>query len=98
MINYNFTAVLWLNQGDSAWHFVTLPQSVSEEIKSLYSTLSKGWGSLRVEVTVMNKVWKTSIFFDSKLNRYLLPIKSEIRNALKIKVEDEIEIVLHVQI
>jgi len=32
-INFTFIGKCWLWQGKGAWHFITLPQDKSEEIK-----------------------------------------------------------------
>lgn len=74
-----FEAKLWLYPGEGAWYFVTLPQNISQEIKSISGLPRRGFGSFRVQVKTGKTTWKTSIFPDNKSNSYLLPIKKEIR-------------------
>ena len=42
-------------------------------------TIKRGWGSVRVKVTLGKTKWDTSIFPDKKSGTYLLPIKAEVR-------------------
>ena len=46
----------------------------------------KGFGSIRVEVTVGSSTWRTSIFPDSKLSQFVLPIKKDIRKKEQVAV------------
>lgn len=81
---YKIVAKVWLYPGVAAWHFVTIPQDISEDIKNLYGDRARGWGSLPVAVTVGSTTWKTSIFPDKKEGAYILPLKKEIRNKENI--------------
>ncbi len=80
----------------AGWHFVTLPKKISREIKTRFSPLKKGWGSIRVEMTLGKTLWKTSIFPDSKLGSYVLPLKSGIRKKEHVLAEDTIELELKI--
>ena len=81
-----------------AWHFLWVPKKQSARIKEVFGGMKRGFGSLRVIVTVGKMKWKTSIFPDSKTGTYLLPLKSEVRKKEKIKQGDtvsfQIEILL----
>jgi hypothetical protein len=79
MSDYFFKAAIWLYQGKAAWHFVTLPKSISQEIRVLSFDKKAAWGSVRVNVTIGPTSWKTSIFPDTKAGAYLLPIKADVR-------------------
>lgn len=94
--NYSFRAKVWLYPGMAGWHFVTLPKKISREIKTRFSPLKKGWGSIRVEMTLGKTLWKTSIFPDSKLGSYVLPLKSGIRKKEHVLAEDTIELELKI--
>lgn len=86
---YLFRAKVWLYQGQAAWHFVTLPKKVAAHIKSHHAWQrrgKKGWGSLRVTVTVGRHSWKTSIFPDRKLGSYVLPLKETARVLGRLQV------------
>ncbi|HZN73526.1 MAG TPA: DUF1905 domain-containing protein [Micromonosporaceae bacterium] len=78
-----FEAELWIwdaRRADS-WTFVSLPADASEEIRELAGGTRRGFGSLRVRVTVGGSTWTTSIFPDSARGTYVLPIKRRVREA-----------------
>lgn len=84
----NFTAEVWMYHGKSAWFFVTLPKDESEQIKFFNNHKRRGWGSVRVKVTIGETSWSTSIFPDSKAGAYLLPVKAEVRKKERIAAGD----------
>jgi Domain of unknown function (DUF1905) len=66
-LSFSFSDKCWLWQSGAAtpWHFVTLPQDKSEEIKffneNMHGGISKkprGWGAVRVQVTIKADVRK----------------------------------------
>jgi hypothetical protein len=79
--SYQFDTTLWVAQGNGAWHFVSLPEQVSDDILEQVGTPGRGFGSVRVGVTVGDSRWDTSIFPDSKRGTYVLPIKKAVRTA-----------------
>lgn len=87
---YSFTAVIWLYPGMAAWHFVSVPKELSEELTDRYAHQKRGWGSLKVEVTLGETSWKTSIFPDKKTSTYLLPLKKDIRTKVRVKAGDTV--------
>jgi len=92
MSDYSFKAKLWIYQGKAAWHFVTLPKALSQEIRVLCFDKKAAWGSVRVRVTIGSNSWNTSIFPDTKAGTYLLPIKVDVRKKEKIAADDIVEI------
>ncbi|BFU43116.1 DUF1905 domain-containing protein [Krasilnikovia sp. MM14-A1004] len=85
-----FDAELWIwdaRRGDS-WTFVSLPVEDSEEIRDLSAGPRRGFGSVRVRVTVGGSTWRTSIFPDSGRGCYVLPIKRAVRTAEALDVGD----------
>ena len=95
---YKLKAKVWLYPGETAaWHFVTLPKKEGQEIKERYKAVSKGWGSLPVEVTVGATTWKTSIFPDKTSGSYLLPLKAAVRKREEIEESDTISFTLKVR-
>lgn len=82
---YEVKGKVWLYPGESAnWHFFTIPKKESSELKEAYKGLTKGWGSLPVEVTIGRTTWKTSIFPDSKSGTFILPIKAMVRKKEEV--------------
>jgi hypothetical protein len=78
---YDFVAELWRWTGEAAWHFVTLPHEVTDDIDETREGSRAGFGSRRVEVTVGSTTWRTSVFPDKNAASYLLPMKHAVRTA-----------------
>ncbi|PHS29174.1 MAG: hypothetical protein COA85_01405 [Robiginitomaculum sp.] len=95
-LHFEFSAALWLYPGKAAWHFVTVPKAISEEIKFFTSANKTAWGSVRVSVCIGQSQWNTSLFPDKRSGCYFLPIKAEIRKKEKISPHDEVSIRLDV--
>lgn len=95
---YKIDATVWLYQGMAGWHFVTLPEDVSEDIKRQFGDLKRGWGSLPVKVTVGKTTWKTSIFPDKETKGYLLPLKANVRKKEKIVADKKITLVMEIKV
>jgi hypothetical protein len=85
-MEYHFEAPLWLWDGNAAWHFVTLPFEVTDEIDERAADTKRGFGSVRVEVSVGRTTWRTSIFPDTKRQSFLLPVKRTVRVAEELEV------------
>ena len=78
---FEFTAGLWRYTGQAAWFFVTLPHEVADDIDEMTADSRRGFGSVRVEVTVGSTTWNTSIFPDTKSESFVLPVKKAVRLA-----------------
>ncbi|MBK9476763.1 MAG: DUF1905 domain-containing protein [Tetrasphaera sp.] len=81
MTAYDFSAPVWLWRGDSAWHFLTVPSALSDEIDELTTGRTGGFGSVRVEVTIGATTWRTSLFPSREVGAYVLPVKKAVRQA-----------------
>ena len=100
-INFTFIGKCWLWQGKGTWHFITLPQDKSEEIKFFSDNhfgKRRGWGSVRVLANVGGTAWETSIFPSGSLGAYILPIKAEVRKKQKIAAGNDVQVLLQVSI
>jgi hypothetical protein len=95
-IPFEFEATPWKAGGNSGWHFVSLPIALSQEIRHLFQKEEEGWGRLPVLACINDHEWDTAIWFDTKNNRYLLPLKSEIRKKKNIQVGDTLFIQLKI--
>lgn len=89
------TSLVWIWKGEAAgrWHFVTVPDEQSAEIKAHAFGSPRGFGSVRVEAAIGDVTWHTSVF---PLNSggYLLPIKAEVRRRADIGAGDEVTVEL----
>ena len=80
---FEFRAELWLHTGEAAWHFVTLPTDVADDIDEIDERAAagvRGFGSVPVRVTVGATTWDTSIFPDTKAGSFVLPVKKAVRS------------------
>lgn len=94
---YTFKDKLWLYPTQkAAWHFVSVPKDISEDILFHFSHVQKGWGSYKVSVQIGETIWKTSIFPDRKSGTFLLPIKKSVRDAEKIQKSDSVSVAITV--
>jgi hypothetical protein len=87
---FEFRAPLWRNPSADGWHFVSLPPEISAEISEITAGARRGFGSVRVAVTVGAGSWRTSLFPDSKTGTYLLPVKKTVRVAEHLEAGDEV--------
>ena len=87
-VKVTFEAELWIWEARPAetWTFVSLPVDASADIRDLAGGQRRGFGSVRVRVTVGGSVWKTSIFPDGSRDAYVLPIKRSVRTAEGLEV------------
>jgi hypothetical protein len=100
-LSFSFSAKCWLwQEGKGSWHFITLPEDKSEEIKFFSENNSKrrGWGAVRVQATIGDTTWETSIFPYSKTNAYILPVKADVRKKEKILVDNVVKVKLKIGI
>ena len=79
--SWEFVTPLWKWDGNAAWHFVTLPFDVTDEIDEITSGRTNGFGSVRVKVTIGRTSWATSVFPDKGRESFILPVKAQVRKA-----------------
>ena len=91
---YEFDAELWRWQARKAdaWVFVSLPTDVADEVLEVAAGATRGFGSVRVEVTLGSTVWRTSIFPDDGAKTYVLPLKKTVRRAEQCDVGDTVRL------
>ncbi len=95
-MEFNFESELWEYNGQGAWHFISLPKDTFAVINDVAGDAKRGFGSVRVEVTIGNSTWNTSIFPDSKRGTVVLPVKKAVRTAEKIEAGDTASLTLRV--
>ncbi|MBN8718367.1 MAG: DUF1905 domain-containing protein [Sediminibacterium magnilacihabitans] len=93
-IKYEFTTKPWQYTGSNSWHFVSLPKKLSKEIRNALKAEEEGWGRLRAIAKIGNSEWKTAIWFDTKMNTYLLPLKAEIRKKEILEIGKDVKTLL----
>ncbi len=95
-LDFEFTAALWEWKG--SWVFVTLPVEMSADIKHFTRHTARGFRSVRVNVTLGETKWSTSLFPDKESGAYFLPIKKAIRKAETLDIGDSINVAISVAI
>ena len=95
-IKYEFSSKMWKYPSPGGWFFVSLPKSISKEIRTHFKWQEEGWGRLKIKAQIGNYKWDTAIWFDTKLKTYLLPIKAEIRSKIKLETNKDIELTIWV--
>ena len=88
------TAPLWLWTGEKgSWHFLTVPEALSGEIRAHCFMKMRGFKSAQVEATIGAVTWRTSVF-PMKDGGYVLPVKADVRRKAEIAAGDEVTVVL----
>jgi hypothetical protein len=83
---------MWLYPGESAWHFITLPVDIADEIREESAGFRKGFGSVKVTADISGRQWQTSIFPDAGSGSYLLPVKKAVRTAAGITAGENVDV------
>lgn len=91
-IKYEFTAKVWKYNSTGAWYFVSLSSDLSKEIRESLKWQEEAWGRLKVSAMTGKTQWETAIWYDTKLQCYLLPLKAEIRKKENIENDKIISI------
>jgi Domain of unknown function (DUF1905) len=102
---YTITTPLWIWTSDKApasWHFLTIEGEAAEAIhalaliRRLESGRRKGWGSMKVTVTIGETSWDTSIFPAKDVGGWMLPVKAAVRKAERLLAGDAVEVTVAV--
>ena len=81
-----FEGKIWLWRGPSPFHFITVPQEQSEQLRAVSASITYGWGVLPVRVIIGATTWSTSLF--PKNGGYIVPVKAAVRKAEGLEVDD----------
>jgi hypothetical protein len=71
---HRFNAKLFTAGGKGAWTFVSLPEKINPPVTG-------SWGMTPVIANVDGKIWKTTIWRDSKRKKIFLPVPKKIRGS-----------------
>lgn len=91
-MEFTFSGAVWIYSGEGAWYFVTMPLDLADEIQARTAGIRRGFGSVRVNATIGESRWSTSLFRESKSGSYILPLKKEIRTKEKLDDGDQISV------
>ena len=92
---YSFQGELFIwSGGQASWYFIRMPQELAEDLKEQMEGLTNGFGSIRVEATIEEAVFRTSLFPESATRCYVLPVKKQVRRAAEIEEGDIVDVSL----
>lgn len=77
---------LWYWRGPAPYHFVTVTEEASADLRALSPMVSYGWGVIPVHIRIGATEWETSLF--PKDGRYAVPIKDAVRHAEGLAIGD----------
>ena len=95
-VKYEFTGIPAMDNAPGAWCFISMPQDMSSGLREVFKEEEQGWGRLKAIARIGNTEWKTAIWYDTKANTYLLPLKAEIRKKEKLEMNVETKVVVWV--
>ena len=100
LMQYEFTATFRRYKEDDVcgWNFLFMPEELAKEIRANFKWREEGWGRTKITAKIGGSEWKTSIWFDTKHDTYLLPVKAEIRKKEKIEMTEGKEVKLTIWI
>lgn len=84
--------------GMTGWTFVALPKELSIEIRENFKIQEEGWGRLKATIKVGKSEWNTAIWFDTKEDTYLLPLKAAIRKKEKVELGKEVKVIIDLKL
>lgn len=90
MITVTGPLLIWSGE-NGTWHFVVVPEELSDDIRVHAMAGLRGFKSVRVEATVGDVTWRTSVF-PIKAGGYFLPVKAEVRRKAGIAAGDEVTV------
>ncbi len=94
---YEFSAKVYRYSASAdmvGWTFVSLPKELSTEIRDNFKHLEEGWGRMKITAQIGNSEWQTAIWFDTKQDIYLLPLKAAIRKKEDIVLDKDVKVAI----
>jgi hypothetical protein len=96
---YEVRGKLWQWHSDKAsWYFITVPLKIAGEIRLVDAGPKRvGFGSLKVQATIGDTSWSTSIFPSAEHKTYVLPVKASVRKSEDLVVDKMVKVKLEVK-
>lgn len=95
-----FSAALRSHGGPGSWYFLDLPKIICHDLEVMTRPNKKAFRTIKVFCEAQNRLkttkvtWETSVFYDKKLDIYLLPVKKQVRTRLSIDDGDEVNTII----
>lgn len=99
-INYEFSSSVYYYSSSpqmTGWTMVSLPKNLSSAIREAFKSLEEGWGRMKVTAKIGKTEWQTAIWFDTKQDTYLLPLKAVVRKKEMITEESMVTVNIWIQ-
>ena len=93
MHRFSAELYLWKARTDS-WVFVNLPEDLADQIEDAAPEPRRGFGAVKVEVTVGATTWRTSVFPSKEEGTCVLPLKKAVLKAERLATGDRIDVQL----
>jgi len=87
------TPLQYWSNGEGGSHFLTVPEQESLEIRAHAFMYPRGFRSVRVECTIGDVTWRTSVF-PQKSGGYFLPVKIDVCRRAGITAGDKVSVQL----
>jgi Domain of unknown function (DUF1905) len=95
-MNLEFSGEIWFWKGPAPWYFVSVPDEESHALAATSAIVSYGWGMIPVTAHIGATRWETSLF--AKDDRYVVPVKAEVRRAEALELGDIVTVRLAIDI
>src|SRR5215813_8043913 len=95
-MDFEFSGAIWYWRGPSPYHFLTVPEAQSSELKVIVPLVTYGWGMIPVQAQIGSTSFTTSLFHKDGL--YILPIKDRVRKAEGVEEGDHVTARIEVQV
>ena len=93
---FTFTGEVFAGSGSGAWHMLSLPEDLSDEIHARYMGPKRGFGAVRVRARIGETRWETSAFPNRTTGIFVMGIKRQVRDAEEIDEGDSVEVRLEI--
>ncbi|MBP6786499.1 MAG: DUF1905 domain-containing protein [Candidatus Promineofilum sp.] len=93
-MHIEFSGPIWFWRGPSPFYFVTVPNDLSDALKTIAGSVTYGWGMIPVRVRIGRSQWPTALF--PKNGAYIVPLKLAIRRAENLAEGDVVTLELDV--
>ena len=96
-VKYEFLAKTYQYSSSTemcGWTFVSLPRELSVEIRAGFKHLEEGWGRMKVTAKLGSSEWQTAIWYDTKQDTYLLPLKVKIRKQENVVIGEDVQVII----
>ncbi len=87
---------IWYWRGPSPFHFITVPEKPSNQIKESSQLLSYGWGCIPAKARIGTTEFTTALI--PKDGKYLIPIKTSVRTSENLELGDSATVDLYFEI